>query len=73
MQRAPDQYVDIAVDGTRTLKEGITIDFEWTGSAPNRVIRMIIKGVTLTQTQFNTLQTRLDNRFGVGKVILVQG
>ena len=73
VQRAPDQFVDIAQDGTRTLKEGITIDFEWTGSAPNRIIRMIVKGVTLTQPQFNTLQGRLDTRFGPGKVILVQG
>ena len=73
VQRAPDQFVDIAQDGTRTLKQGITIDFEWTGSPPNRLIRMIIKGVTLTQTQFNNLQTRLDTRFSPGKVTLVQG
>lgn len=72
-QRAPDQFVDIATDGTRTLKQGITIDFEWTGIPPNRLIRMIIKGVILTPTQFNNLQTRLDTRFSPGKVTLVQG
>ena len=71
IERAPDIYVDVAQDGTRTLKPGITIDFEWSGIAPNRVIRMIVKGVTLPQNHFDALQTRLNNRFGAGKAILV--
>lgn len=69
--RAPDVYIDIAADGTRALKPNITIDFEWTGIPPNRVIRMIVKGVTLPQNHFDALQTRLNTRFGAGKVILV--
>ena len=70
VQRAPDIYVDIAPDGTRTLKQGINIDFQWSGSAPNRIIKMIVKGVKLPQNHFDALQTRLNTRFGVGKVIL---
>ena len=70
IERAPDIYVDIAQNGTRTLKAGITIDFAWTGTAPNRIIKMIVKGVTLPQNHFDALQDRLNTRFGVGKVIL---
>jgi hypothetical protein len=71
VQNAPAAFVDILPDGTKQLKAGITIDFTHTGVAPNRLITLTIKGITLTTAQTTNLQSRLDTRFGVGKVTVV--
>lgn len=75
LDRAPSGMYDIdPIDGvTRRLKPGIDINFSFSGVAPDRVITLTLTGYTLTNNQKNTAQTFLDNRFGVGKVILVNG
>jgi hypothetical protein len=72
LQRGPSSIFDVdAESGQRVFKKGITVDWAWTGgTAPNRVITLTVNGITLTTTQKNAIRTFLDNRFGVGKVIL---
>jgi hypothetical protein len=59
--------------GQRVFKKGITVFFSWSGVAPNRLLTLTVTGTTLTTQQRTNLQTRLDNKFGAGKVALVQG
>lgn len=71
LQNAPTSLFDIdAESGSRVFKRGITVNWTWTGTAPNRNIAISITGITLTTQQKNNLKTFLDNRFGVGKVVL---
>lgn len=72
LQNAPSNtWYDIdANSGQRIFKNNIGINWSWSGTAPNRTITLTFSGVTLTNQQKNTLQTRLNNRFGNGKVIL---
>lgn len=71
LDNGPASLYDIQQDGTRTLKNGITFSWTWSGTAPNRLLTISYTGVTLTGAQKNTAQTWLNNRFGAGKVILV--
>ena len=69
LDNGPTSLFDV-VGSNRYLKKGITINFSWTGTAPNRVVHLTIGGVTLTNNQRNTVQNALNTRFGTGKVIL---
>ena len=74
LDNAPPAMFDIdAESGTRVFKRGITVDFNWSGVAPNRRLNLIVKGITLTPNQLNAVQAKLDNKFGDGKVTLTQG
>ena len=74
LDNAPAGMYDIDPDsGTRIFKKGITVDFQWTGVAPNRSLELVVKGITLTTQIKNAIQTKLDNKFGVGRVTVVQG
>lgn len=53
-----------------TLKNGITYNFSYTGTAPNRVLNISFTGITLTTAQKNALQTAANNKFGVNKVVI---
>jgi len=57
--------------GVKVLKPGISIDSSFTGTPPDRVVILTLTGITLTTNQKNTAQTFLNNRFGAGKVTLV--
>jgi hypothetical protein len=72
LQNAPNtNWFDIdAESGQRVFKKNIILNWNWTGTAPNRVLTLTFSGITLTTAQRNTLQTRLNTRFGSGKVIL---
>jgi len=70
LDKGPTALYDIATDGTRTFKRGITVDWAWSGTEPNRVLTITVIGITLTTNQRNTVTTFLNNRFGVGKVVL---
>jgi len=59
-----------SVSGARQFKNNIVINWTWSGTAPNRVITITFTGISLTNAQRNTLQTRLNTLFGTGKVIL---
>jgi len=69
LDNGPAGLSDI-VDGSKQLKNGITINTLWSGTAPNRVLTITVTGLTLTQNQKNSIQTFLNNRFGAGKVLI---
>jgi len=72
LQNAPStSWFDIdPASGSRVFKNNITANWSWSGTAPNRVLTLTFTGITLTTAQRNTLQTRLNNRFGTGKITL---
>lgn len=72
LDNAPSTLYDIidATNGTREFKNGISFNWSWTGTAPNRVLNISVTGITLTNAQKNTIRNILNNRFGVGKVTL---
>lgn len=72
LQNAPSTaWYDIdPQSGQRVFKNGVIIDYSFSGTTPNRILTLNISGVTLTNQQKNTLQQRLNNRFGTGKVVI---
>jgi hypothetical protein len=58
------------IDGSRRLKAGITFNFSWSGTAPNRVLTISVNGLSLTTQQRNAIETFLANRFGAGRVLI---
>jgi hypothetical protein len=71
VDNAPLQFVDTDANGIKTLKAGLSINFTVSGTVPNRVFTMTFSGTTLTQAQIDNVQSKLDTRFGAGKVIFV--
>lgn len=59
------------VTGNFTLKNGIELQVTWTGTGSNRVLNVLWVGVTLTNAKKTTLQTRADQLFGAGKVVVL--
>lgn len=58
------------ISGKIRLKKGIDIVVSITGVAPDRVITLTVSGITLTQQQKDRAQAFVDNKLGVGKVIV---
>jgi hypothetical protein len=69
LENGPAALYDV-VEGTRQLKGNISYNFSWSGIAPDRVLTISFTGITLTQNQKNAIQNFLNNRFGVGKVVI---
>jgi len=70
LSSSPTTALYDTVNGTRQFKQGINVNFSWSGTAPNRVLTLTITGISLTTPQKNTLQTALNTRLGSGKVVL---
>lgn len=71
LDRAPTSIYDLDIDGvTRKLKGNISVDFNWSGTVPNRVLTITVTGTTLNNSQRNGIQNFLNNQFGAGRVIL---
>lgn len=51
------------------LLDSLIITWTWSGTAPNRVLTVAIRGVSLNNQQKNNVQQKLDVRFGTGKVV----
>ena len=51
------------------LKSNLTFVYSISGTPPNRTWRFNFLGLSFTQPQLNSIQSRLDTRFGTGKVI----
>lgn len=51
------------------ILDSIVMTWTWTGTAPNRVLNIVVTGITLNNPQKQNVQQKLDNRFGAGKVI----
>lgn len=56
--------------GQKLLKHGITYEFNFTGSAPNRILNIKFNGVTLTNQQKTAVQNKVDQLYGSGNVIV---
>jgi len=72
LDNGPNILYDI-INGTRQLKPNLAFQFTFSGVAPNRVLTIAYNntsGNVLTTQQKNTIQTFLNNRFGVGKVVI---
>ena len=73
LDNGPTSLFDTQTTGTSTvriLKQTITVNYSWAGTAPNRTLTISFTGITLTTTQKNTIQTAVNNRFGTGKVTI---
>lgn len=70
LDNGPSTLYDI-VGTVRVLKPTISVTHTWTGTAPNRVLRLTITGSTLTTAQKNTITAAFNTLFGTGKVVLV--
>lgn len=71
LQNGPASLFDTdSESGNRVFKRGITVNWVWSGTAPDRVLTLNVIGITLTTNQKNAIKTFLDNRFGANKVIL---
>jgi len=73
LDNGPNTIYDLQADGNRTIKNGITISWAWSGTAPNRVLTLTLTGggITLTTAQKNAINSRLNTLFGTGKAVLV--
>ena len=71
LDNAPTPMYDLQEDGSRTFKKGITVDWAYTGTIPNRVLTITVTGITLTTNQKNAIQTKLNERFGINNVVIV--
>lgn len=71
IDHAPASMLQTLPNGTTDLKKGIDISYTVQGIAPNRTFTLIVTGITLTTNQISTAQNFLDNRFGTGKVTMV--
>ena len=52
------------------LKNGITINYSFTGTGADRVLSVSVVGYNLSTTQKNTLTAWCETNLGVGKVII---
>lgn len=55
--------------GAMVLKKGLVLTWDWTGTAPNRVMNLTLTGTILSAQKKAAAQTFLNNKFGVGKVV----
>ena len=69
LDNGPAALSDI-VDGAKQLKGNIFYNFSWSGSPPDRVLTISFTGITLTTPQKSAIQTFLNNKFGVGRVVI---
>lgn len=63
-------YNEDITTGTLTLKNGITINYSWVGTEPNRVLNVTVIGFNLPDQQKNTIQNLCDSKFGAGVVVI---
>jgi len=71
LNNSPTTALYDIINGARQLKQSLGLNFSWSGTAPDRVLTLNITGISLTTNQKNQIQTFLNNRFGVGKVLIV--
>lgn len=73
LENGPNTIYDINSDGTRVFKKGVSVSWSWTGNAPNRLLTIILFGVSLTTNQRNAVQAKLDERYGISNVTIING
>lgn len=74
LDHSPAQMTELEPEsGRQRFKKDVDIKWSWSGTAPNRTLTMNIQntaGISLTNTQKNTVRSILNSKFGNGKVIL---
>ena len=70
LKNGPTGLYDLDPSGSRQLKSGLKISWQWEGTAPNRILSLSYSGIGFTQTQKAALEKVLSNKFGEGKVKL---
>lgn len=70
MANLTSQLFDANESGALFLKNGIEINYNWTGLGANRILTITVTGFNLTNQQKNTIQNLCNTKFGVGKVII---
>ena|SRR5215216_381079 len=74
LENAPNQLADVFTgeDGNTyyQLKNNIIFSYNFTGTAPNRILNVTFVGATLTNQQKNTIQNKLNQIFGTGNVVI---
>ena len=72
LDNGPSLLYDV-VNGTKQLKPNLSLQYTFSGVAPNRVLTIAFNdsnGNVLTTQQKNAIQPLLNTRFGVGKVVI---
>ncbi|HTH20866.1 MAG TPA: hypothetical protein VL854_01495 [Nitrososphaeraceae archaeon] len=72
IDNGPTTLYDIQVNGFKTLKSPIELRGQFSGQPPNRILTItLVNGPSLTTNQKNSIQNKLDTRFGTGKIVFV--
>lgn len=56
--------------GTLDFKNGISFSYQWIGSDDTRTLQITVNGMTITLAQKLQLQTLLNGKYGIGKVLI---
>ena len=72
LDNAPNSVYDLD-GGTRIFKKNIMVSWSWSGTAPNRLLTITIYGISLTGNQLNAINAKLDERYGISNVVIVNG
>ncbi len=74
LETAPSKLADQFTDENGTIslqiKNGIAFNYRFDGTAPNRVLYISFLGASLTNNEKNSLQSKLNQKFGNGIVII---
>ena len=74
LENAPAKLADQFVDENGTvyleIKGGIVFNYRFDGTAPNRILYISFLGANLNQNEKNSIQTKLNQRFGTGIVVI---
>jgi hypothetical protein len=58
-------------DGIIEFRKNINISWSWSGQKPERTLTINVSGITLSQNQLNTAQTKIDQKYPNQNIILV--
>jgi len=71
LDNAPTTIYELDQNGMKIFRSGITVDWSYSGTVPNRVLTLTITGISLSANQRNVIQNRLNERFGISNVVIV--
>lgn len=74
LDAVPSKLADIFTNengGTYTvLKSGISFNFRFDGTAPNRILYISFNNTSLSQNEKNAIQNKLNEKFGTGIIVI---
>lgn len=63
LNNAPPEMIKTNDEGEIEFKRNIIITWMWSGTRPNRVLTINLKGYTLTQAQINFVNNKIDQEY----------